>query len=131
MKEMINKSIQDTFTSTDPRIVELRRQMFCQAGVLPQEGPSAVQGQMVPGTRQLPRYPVDDITEPTFCTLQMPFGRARKKKEVAQGVVQPPESGATYNGKPIPPDCALVDVVWVNPDFEHEELDFPTEREIL
>jgi hypothetical protein len=54
----------------------------------------------------------------------MPFGRAGKKREVTQGVVQPPESGATYNGKPIPPDYALVDVVWVNPDFEHEELDF-------
>jgi hypothetical protein len=44
MKEMINRSIQDTFTSTDPRIVELRRQTFCQAGVLPQEGPSTIQG---------------------------------------------------------------------------------------
>jgi hypothetical protein len=83
---------------------------------------------MVPDTGQLPRYPVDDITKPTFCTLQMPFGTAGKK-EVAQGVVQPPESGATYNGKPIPPDYALVDVVWVNPDFEHEELNFPTEDE--
>jgi hypothetical protein len=38
---------------------------------------------MVLGMRQLPRYPVDDIEEQTFCMLQMPFGRARKKKEVA------------------------------------------------
>jgi hypothetical protein len=64
MQEMINKSIMDAFMSMDPWIVELRRKMFHQDGVLPQEGPSGVQqGQLVPtlGTRQLQRYPVDDI----------------------------------------------------------------------
>jgi hypothetical protein len=64
MQEMINKSIMDAFTSMDPWIVELRRKMFCQDGVLSQEGPSGVQqGQLVlaPGTGQLQRYLVDDI----------------------------------------------------------------------
>jgi hypothetical protein len=36
-----------------------------------------------------------------------------------------------YNGKPIPPIYALVDVAWVNLDFEHEELDIPIEEGTL
>jgi hypothetical protein len=35
IQEMINKSVLDAFTSTDPRIVELRRKMFRQDGMLP------------------------------------------------------------------------------------------------
>ena len=46
--------------------------MFHQAGVLPPQGQATVQGQMVPGIGQLPRYPVDDIMEPMTCTLQVP-----------------------------------------------------------
>jgi hypothetical protein len=45
---------------------------------------------------------------------------------VAQGVALLPKSDATYNGKPIPLDYALVDVAWVNPYYELEELDIPT-----
>ena len=33
VKDMIMGKIQEAFTSTDPRIVELRTQMFHQAGV--------------------------------------------------------------------------------------------------
>jgi hypothetical protein len=36
VKEMIMGSIQDAFTSIDPKMVELRTQMFCQAGVMTQ-----------------------------------------------------------------------------------------------
>jgi hypothetical protein len=86
IQEMINKSVLGAFTSTDPRIVELRRKMFCQDGMLPQEGPSAVQGQLAPGTRQLQRYPINDIMEATLCMLQMPFGRAGKKKGSGPGI---------------------------------------------
>jgi hypothetical protein len=82
---------------------------------------------MVPGTGQLPRYSVDVIVERTMCTLQVPFGRAgKKKKEVAQGVALPLESGAMYNGRPISPDYAKADVVWTSPNFEQEELDIIT-----
>ena len=35
MKEVILGTIQEAFTSTDPKIVEQRMQMFVQAGVLP------------------------------------------------------------------------------------------------
>ena len=80
--------------------------MFRQASVLPPHGQATVQGQMVPSTGQLPRYPVNDIMEPTTCTLQVPFGRTQRKKDVATGVALPPKSGAMYDGKPIPPDSA-------------------------
>jgi hypothetical protein len=62
-----------------------------------------------------------------MCTLQVPFGRAGRKKEVAQGVALPPKSDAMYNGRPIPPNYARMDVAWMNPDFEQEELDIVTE----
>ena len=61
---------------------------------------------MVPGTRQLPSYPVNNIIKPMRCMFQVPFGGAQRKKDVATGVALPPESGAMYNGKPIPPDYA-------------------------
>jgi hypothetical protein len=77
IQAMVNKSVLDAFTGTDPRIVELRRKMFRQDGLLPQEGQATM-----PGTRQPSRYPVDDIEQQTLYTLQMPFGRA-EKKEVA------------------------------------------------
>jgi hypothetical protein len=124
---MVNKSVLDAFMSTDPRIVELRRKMFRQDGLLPQEGQATV-----PGTRQPSRYPVDDIEQQTLCTLQMPFNRARKKKEVAQGVALPPKPDAMFNGMPIPPDYDKVTIAWICPGFEQEEIDFPTEsRETL
>jgi hypothetical protein len=52
--------------------------------------------------------------ERTLCTLEMPFGRFRRKKSVAQGMTLPPDSGAMYNGRPIAPDYARVDVLWTN-----------------
>ena len=119
--------IQDAFTSTDPKMVQLRMQMFEQAGVLPLPGQPTIQGQIVPGPGQHRRYPADDITEQTICTLQMPFGRSGRKKEVAQGVVLPPDNDTTYDGKPIPPDYAKVVVAWTNTEFEEDELDIPTE----
>lgn len=63
VKDMIMGMIQEAFTSTDPRM-ELRMQMFLQAGVLPQQGQADVQGQMPPGTSQPLRYAADEIMEP-------------------------------------------------------------------
>jgi len=57
----------------------------------------------------------------------MPFGRSERKKEVAQGVVLPPDNNTTYAGKPIPPDYAKVVVAWMNTEFEEDELDIPME----
>jgi len=46
---------------------------------------------------------------------------------VAQGEVQPPDPEARYKGKPIPPEYALLDVVWTDDMFDNDELDYPTE----
>jgi hypothetical protein len=83
---------------------------------------------MVLGTRQLTRYPVDDIIEPMSCTLQVPFGRAQRKKDVATGLALLPESDAMYDGKPISPDYARVNVTWTNKDFDKDEIDIPTKE---
>jgi hypothetical protein len=83
---------------------------------------------MVLGTSRLRRYPVDEIMEPTLGMLLVPWGRTRRKKDVAQGVVQPPDPKARYHGKPILPDYALVEMAWTHDDFEEDELDFPTEE---
>ena len=58
----------------------------------------------------------------------MPFGRAQRKKEVAQGVALPPKSSVTYNGKPIPHDYARMDLTWTNLNFDEDEIDIPTKE---
>ena len=58
----------------------------------------------------------------------MPFGRAQRKKDVAMGVALPPESGAMYDVKPIPPDYAWVNMTRTNKDFDKDEIDIPTEE---
>ena len=40
----------------------------------------------------------------------MAFDRAQRKKDVATGLALPPKSGAMYDGKPILPDYAWVNV---------------------
>ena len=54
--------ISKAFMSNDPKIMELRSEMFCQAGVVSIEGEATVEGQMVPSTG-FPKYLVDDIVK--------------------------------------------------------------------
>lgn len=56
------------------------------------------------------------------------MGPGGKKKDVADAVVQPPQSQGSYNGRPIPPEYALVAVCNVYDGYEDDELDFPTLR---
>ena len=63
MEEIAMRKIQEAFTSNEPKMVELRKKMFLQTGVLPQQ-PA--------GTSQLQRYPADEITEETLAALQVP-----------------------------------------------------------
>ena len=100
-------------------MVELRKKMFLQVGVLPQQ-PA--------GTSQPQRYPADEITEETLAILQVRWGRTGRKKDVAQGLVQPPDSKDRYNGQPIPPEYALVHMAWVAEEHKKDELDYPTEE---
>ena len=95
--------------------------------MLPQQGEAVVQGQMVLRTSELQKNPVDEIMVQTLGTLYVPWGRSGRKKDVAQVMVQPHNPKAIYNGKPIPPDYALVDVAWTHNDYEEDELDFLTE----
>ena len=44
------------------------------------------------------------------------------------GVALQLESGTMYCGKPIPPDCVRVDVMWTNSDFDEDEINIPTEE---
>ena len=46
---------------------------------------------------------------------------------MAQDVVLPPDNDTTYADKPIPPDYAMVVVVWTNIEFDEDDLDIPTE----
>ena len=77
-------------------------------------------------TSEFQKNPVDEIVVQTLCTLQVPWGWSGRKKDMAQGMVQPHNPKAMYNGKPIQPNYALVDVAWTHNDYEEDELDFPT-----
>ena len=66
---MIMGTIQEAFMSTDLKMVQLRTQMFLQAGMLPQQGEATVQGQMSSGISQPQRYPADEIIEQTLGIL--------------------------------------------------------------
>jgi len=79
-------------------------------------------------TSQFQRNPIDEIMVPTLGTLQVPWGRSGRKKDVTQGMVQPPDPKSKYNGKPIPPNYALVEVVCTHDDFEEDELNFLIEE---
>ena len=47
---------------------------------------------------------------------------------MAHGLVQPPDPEARYNRQPIPPEYALVHVLWMADKHERDELDYPTEE---
>jgi hypothetical protein len=71
-----------------------------------QQGEAAIQGQMVPGTSQPLRYLVDEIMEPTNAMLQVPWDRMGKKKDVAHGMVQPPNPEARSTAGPSHPSMS-------------------------
>ena len=87
-----------------------------------------LQSTLVPGpmTTQGSGFPVDAITKPSDCTLQFPFGRSGAKKDVGAGQAHPPQSGAMFNGKPIPPDYCIVHVFWTKDEYDEETMDYPT-----
>jgi hypothetical protein len=93
-----------------------------------QQGEASIQGPTVPGTSQPQRYPADEIVEPSPAWLQVPWGRTRRKKNVATGMVQPPNPKARFHDRPIPPDYALVEVVWTDNHHDEDELDFANEE---
>jgi hypothetical protein len=72
------------------------------------------------------KYPVDDINEPTPCTLLYVKGGTLSIIEVANAIVM-----ATHimHGRPIPSECAMVEVTTIIEGREFEDLDYPNEEE--
>jgi hypothetical protein len=72
------------------------------------------------------KYHVDDINEPTPCTLLYVKGRTLRTIEVPNAIVM-----ATHiiYGRPIPSDCAVVEVTTIREGHEFEDLDYLDEEE--
>jgi hypothetical protein len=72
------------------------------------------------------KYHVDDINEPTPCTLLYVKGGTLRTIEVADAIVM-----ATHimHGQPVPLECAVVKVTMIIEGREFEDLDYPDEEE--
>jgi hypothetical protein len=68
---------------------------------------------------------VDDINDPTPCTLLYVKGRMLRTIEVADAIVM-----ATHimHGQPVPLECAVVEVTTIKEGRELEDLDYPDEE---
>jgi hypothetical protein len=78
--------------------------------------------------RDKDKYPVDDIKDPTPCTLMYVKGRTSRTIEVAKATVMP---NRILHGRPIPSECAVVEVTMNREGSEFEDLDYPDEDEII
>jgi hypothetical protein len=78
--------------------------------------------------RDKDKYPVDDIKDPTLCTLMYVKGRTSRTIEVAKATVMP---NRILHGRPIPSECAVVEVTTNREGSEFEDLDYPDEDEII
>jgi hypothetical protein len=72
------------------------------------------------------KYPVDDINEPTHCTLLYVKGKTLRNIEVADTIMMPTR---IMHGQPIPSECAVVEVTTIREGRKFEELDYPYEEE--
>jgi hypothetical protein len=72
------------------------------------------------------KYHVDEINEPTPCTLLYVKGRTLSTIEVAGTVVM-----ATHimYGRPVPSEFAVVEVTMIRESREFEDLDYPNKEE--
>jgi hypothetical protein len=72
------------------------------------------------------KYPMDDINEPTPCTLLYVKAKTLRTIEVDDAIVM-----ATHimHGRPIPSECAMVEVTTIREGHEFEDLDYPDEEE--
>jgi hypothetical protein len=69
---------------------------------------------------------MDDINDPTPCTLMYVKGRTLKTIEVVEATVMP---SRIIHGCPIPIDYAVVKVTMIREGHEFEDLDYPDEDE--
>jgi hypothetical protein len=70
------------------------------------------------------KYHVDDINEPTPCTLLYVKGRTLRTIEVVDAIVM-----ATHimHGQPISLECVVVEVTTIREGCECDDLDYPDE----
>jgi hypothetical protein len=71
-------------------------------------------------------YPVDDINEPTSCTLLYVKGRMLRTIEVDDAIVM---ATRIMHGQPVPSECVVVEVTTIREVREFEDLDYPDEEE--
>jgi hypothetical protein len=72
------------------------------------------------------KYHVDDINEPTPCTLLYVKGGMLRTIEVADTIVM---ATRITHGRPIPSECVVVEVTMIREGREFEYLDYPDEEE--
>jgi hypothetical protein len=69
---------------------------------------------------------VDDIKDPTPCTLMYVKGRTSRTIKVVEATVMP---SRILNGRPIQAECAMVEVTMIREGHEFEDLDYPNKEE--
>jgi hypothetical protein len=72
------------------------------------------------------KYLVDDINEPTPCTLLYVKGRTLRTIEVADAIMM---TTRIMHGQPIPSECAMVEVTTIREGREFDDLDYPDGEE--
>jgi hypothetical protein len=72
------------------------------------------------------KYLVDDIKDPTPCTLIYVKGRISRTIEVAEAIVM---SSHILHGQSVPTKCPVVEVTRIKEGREFKDLDYPNEEE--
>jgi hypothetical protein len=75
------------------------------------------------------KYHVDDINEPTPCTLLYVKGRTLRTIKVADAIVMTTRIMHGRSGRPISSECAMVEVTMIKEGHEFEDLDYLVEEE--
>jgi hypothetical protein len=71
-------------------------------------------------------YHVDDIKDPTPCTLMYVKGRTSRTIKVAKATMM---LSRIHHGRPVPAECVVVKVTTFREGREFEDLDYPDEDE--
>jgi hypothetical protein len=72
------------------------------------------------------KYSVDDINEPTPCTLLYVKGRMLRTIEVADAIVM---ATRIMHDRPILSECAVVEVTTIREGHEFADIDYPNKEE--
>jgi hypothetical protein len=76
--------------------------------------------------RDKDKYPMDDIKDPTPCTLIYVKGRTSRTIEVVEATMMP---SCILHGWLVPAECVVVEVTTIREGHEFEDLDYPIKDE--